>query len=98
MYVTSRGPLYPEGWGYGEVDRKSLRLSLRGESFDRRGNAEHFRISLANTFDALTRAGKRVIHMIGVPELGVDVRRCLDERPVFARPADPDCDFTPVVR
>ena len=82
VFIISRGPLYIEGTGYKEVEKgiKSI-LALSDEKLYERSNEEVFEIALNNLFATLLHAGKRVVYIYGVPELGFEIKQCFKPRP-----------------
>lgn len=85
VMLTSRGPMYTTGEGFGEIERDqfgSWALHFEGESKGSRTNEEVFATGLAKTLDALTAAGKKITFLHDVPELGFDIRSCFSFRPM----------------
>ena len=85
VILTSRGPMYTTGKGFGEVESSqfgSWVLHFDDEDSQLRNNEEVFLMGLANTLDALLAAGKKVTFLHDVPELGFDIRSCFTFRPL----------------
>jgi peptidoglycan/LPS O-acetylase OafA/YrhL len=85
VILTSRGPMYTTGKGFGEVESSqfgSWVLHFDDEDSQLRNNEEVFLLGLANTLDALLAAGKKVTFLHDVPELGFDIRSCFTFRPL----------------
>ena len=85
VILTSRGPMYTTGKGFGEVESSqfgSWVLHFDDEDSQLRNNEEVFLRGLANTLDALLGAGKKVTFLHDVPELGFDIRSCFTFRPL----------------
>ncbi|MDH4186134.1 MAG: acyltransferase [Nitrospira sp.] len=81
VVMTSRGPLYTSGVGYGPMDHPSIYLRAEDQSREVAGNLTAYLHSLGQTLTALRKAGKRVVFVFDNPELGFDPKRCLDVRP-----------------
>jgi len=85
VILTSRGPMYTTGKGFGEVESSQFGtwvLHFDGEDRGLRTNEEVFLRGLADTFDALLAADKKVTFLYDVPELGFDIRSCFTFRPL----------------
>jgi peptidoglycan/LPS O-acetylase OafA/YrhL len=95
VILTSRGPMYTTGKGFGEVESSqfgSWVLHFDDEDRQLRNNEEVFMRGLANTLDALLAADKKVTFLHDVPELGFDIRSCFTFRPlVISRNAMDPC-------
>lgn len=94
VLLTSRGPLYTVGHGFGDPALDGFKewvLHFADEPAGKRSNAEVFTLGLGRTIDAFLAAGKKVTFLHDVPELGLDVRRCLRLRPwpFDQRPIEP---------
>ncbi|MET1079865.1 MAG: acyltransferase family protein [Pseudomonas sp.] len=84
VILTSRGSLYTTSRGFGDFagdGHTQWVLHLKGEAQGVRPNLQVFEVALANTFDALLKAGKTVTFLHDVPELGFDIKSCLVDRP-----------------
>ena len=89
VILTSRGPMYTTGKGFGEVESTqfgSWILHFDDEDRQLRNNEEVFMRGLANTLDALLAADKKVTFLHDVPELGFDIRSCFSFRPLVVTP------------
>jgi hypothetical protein len=85
VILTSRGPMYTTGKGFGEVESSQFGtwvLHFDGEDRGLRTNEEVFMMGLSNTLDALLAADKKVTFLHDVPELGFDIRSCFTFRPL----------------
>lgn len=82
VILASRGPLYITGKGFGAEKYTSWTLHLKGQEQGLRKNSEVFEIGLNKTVAALQKAGKKVIFLYDVPELGFHVIRCAATRPI----------------
>jgi hypothetical protein len=85
VILTSRGPMYTTGKGFGEVESSqfgSWVLHFDDEDRQQRNNEEVFLRGLSNTLDALLTADKKVTFLYDVPELGFDIRSCFTFRPL----------------
>lgn len=81
VILASRGPLYTTGQGFGNEKYTSWTLHLKDQEQGLRTNADVFEIALNKTIRALQSAGKKVIFLHDVPELGFNVRKCATSRP-----------------
>ena len=85
VILTSRGPMYTTGKGFGEVESSQFGtwvLHFDDEDMQQRNNEEVFLRGLSNTLDALLAADKKVTFLHDVPELGFDIRSCFTFRPL----------------
>ncbi len=85
VILASRGSLYTTAHGFGGFlgdDHQGWVLHLVDEEAGARSNLQVFEMALVNTLDALLKAGKRVIFLHDVPELGFDIKSCLADRPL----------------
>lgn len=90
FYLTGRGPLYVTGEGFGHYrDNYRGLWTLKwaeaiGDQRDgqTKSNAEVYELGLRKTLLTLTEAGKRVVFIHDVPELGFDIRSCMPSRPL----------------
>lgn len=85
LILTSRGPMYTTGIGYGDVEAEQFGrwvLHFDGEEKGVRSNEDVFAEGLSKTLDALLAAGKKVTFLHDVPELGFDIRHCFSFRPL----------------
>ena len=85
VILTSRGPMYTTGKGFGEVESSQFGtwvLHFDDEDRQQRNNEAIFMRGLSNTLDALLAADKKVTFLHDVPELGFDIRSCFTFRPL----------------
>jgi peptidoglycan/LPS O-acetylase OafA/YrhL len=90
FYLTGRGPLYTTGRGFGNYrDNYQGLWTLKwaeavGDQRDEqtKSNVEVYELGLRKTLLTLNKAGKRVIFIHDVPELGFDIRSCMPSRPL----------------
>jgi hypothetical protein len=85
VILTSRGPLYTTGLGYGDIEATQFGnwvLHFEGEEQGVKDNSTVFSQGLIQTLDALRAAGKKVTFLHDVPELGFDIRSCFSFRPL----------------
>lgn len=85
VFLVGRGPLYTTANGFGGIGEDAFGdwiLHLNGEAAYSRPNATVYRIGLQQTVKLLTDAGKRVVYVFDVPELGFIVSECFDYRPL----------------
>lgn len=80
VILASRGPLFVSGQGYGleRAGERFLRYTVDPALPD---FSTIFRTAMAETLRRLVAAGKHVVYVIDIPELGFDPATCLDVRP-----------------
>ena len=91
VILTSRGPMYTTGLGYGDIETTQFGnwvLHFEGVKQGVADNSTVFSMGLTKTLDALLAAGKKVTFLHDVPELGFDIRRCFSFRPLSISPND----------
>jgi hypothetical protein len=84
VIFASRGPLYTTGKGFGNIDGDkygSWSLSFEDVYSSNKSNSDVFEKGLSDTLTAFRLAGKKVTFIYDVPELGFDVRSCVNNRP-----------------
>ncbi|OLP05024.1 acyltransferase family protein [Rhodoferax antarcticus] len=84
IVVSSRGPLYLYGKGFGEIaDEQSHDRALASTNNPSVSDfREVFKTGMRSTMERLTKKDKRVVFVLDVPELGFDPRSCVDIRPL----------------
>lgn len=89
VVLSSRGPLYITGTGYGpaEVGIGKVLEDPPGAASHHPTMASRFEAGYADTIRALSAAGKRVVFVVDVPELGFMPGECLYSRPYQGRNA-----------
>ncbi|MCE9550579.1 MAG: acyltransferase [Betaproteobacteria bacterium] len=85
VIIASRGPLYITEKGFGKIDVKRIMLRLKGEPYGKRTSKEALRIAMTNTISTMQNAGKQIVYLHDVPELGFDIKNCLSSRPLRFR-------------
>lgn len=80
VILASRGPMYLTGKGYRET-RKNIKLQLVDQP-QIQDQHEVFERGLRDTLHRLQSAGKKVIFMLDIPELGFNPKACINSRPV----------------
>jgi SGNH domain (fused to AT3 domains) len=93
VLLASRGPVYITGKGFGSVEAsydRRLRLTTHPEMTDL---AEIYAQAMRETLGRLIKAGKQVIVLVEVPEMGFDPIVCAPSRMFFkqGRPASGFC-------
>ncbi|MGB1092880.1 MAG: SGNH hydrolase domain-containing protein, partial [Oceanobacter sp.] len=84
VYLTGRGALYVSGDGFGSYrDSYNGDWTLRfiSENAGDLKNPEAYQAGLQLTVKTLLEAGKKVLFLHDVPELGFDPRTCMPDRP-----------------
>jgi len=80
VILTSRGPLYTSGEGFGNISGDHFgkwMLFERGQEPGKEPNTTVFVKGLSRTLDALLLSGKKVTFVHDVPELGFDIQQLL---------------------
>ncbi len=93
VLLVSRGPVYTKGLGFGRVESE-VRWTLRSvapEASTSASQEELFKTGLSRTIRALEDAGKRVILVRDVPELGFTPSDCVTGRPLGLREKRSPC-------
>ena len=78
IILSSRGPLYTEGTGFGAHEKFSWKLKNQDKSSEQKSNSEAYAAGLKATLNLLTESGKKVIFLYDVPELGFYAKSCLN--------------------
>jgi peptidoglycan/LPS O-acetylase OafA/YrhL len=82
VIMSSRGPLYLTGRGFGDIDMIHLMIKSShakaklGEDY-----TDIFEDAMSRTLAMLTKANKRIIFIVDAPELGFEPELCVDLRP-----------------
>jgi peptidoglycan/LPS O-acetylase OafA/YrhL len=97
VVISTRGPLYITGSGFGVVDQQQRPTRIVSLAVDAAGGEPPdslvaFREGLRRTAQRLTRSGRQVSYLLEVPELGFQPVGCV-ERPHWIRPAQ-GCEVT----
>lgn len=82
VILTSRGPLYLTGQGFGDGDAISLKIKSKfvtPKSYT--DYTDVFADAMSRTLGILTNANKKVIFIVDVPEMGFAPELCVDVRP-----------------
>lgn len=83
VYLLNRGPLYTTGKGFGEVENMfSWVLTSKDRPKEKSRNAAVFAEALDKTIQLLLASQKDVTYFIDAPELGFDIKRCVQNRPL----------------
>lgn len=85
VVIVNRGPLYTSGKGFGGFAGDYFTdwsIALGGNFDSGMTNTEVFREGLKNTLDILVKANKEVVYVHNVPELGFDIKSCVEARPI----------------
>lgn len=82
VILTSRGPLYLTGHGFGDGD--AIHLMIKSKYANAKPNEDYtdvFADAMSRTLMMLTKADKKVIFIVDAPELGFAPELCVDARP-----------------
>lgn len=82
VLLTSRGPLYITGQGFGDGDAISLKIKSKfanPKSDDDFSNV--FADAMTRTLSTLTRANKKIVFIVDAPEMGFAPELCVEVRP-----------------
>ena len=82
VILTSRGPLYLTGQGFGDGDAISLKIKSKFAKAKSDGDyTDVFSDAMTRTLSMLTNANKKIIFMVDAPEMGFAPETCVDVRP-----------------
>ncbi len=82
VILTSRGPLYITGKGFGDGDAISLKIkSSFAHPKSDQDYTDVFADAMTRTLSKLTDANKKIIFIVDSPELGFAPEMCVDIRP-----------------
>ena len=82
VILTSRGPLYLTGHGFGDIDL--IHLMIKSKFANAKPNEDYsdvFADAMSRTLTMLTKANKKIIYIVDIPELGFAPEQCVDIRP-----------------
>ena len=82
VILTSRGPLYLTGRGFGDIDM--IHLMIKSKHAYAKPNEDYtdvFSDAMARTLTMLSQANKKIFFIVDVPELGFEPEQCVDVRP-----------------
>jgi peptidoglycan/LPS O-acetylase OafA/YrhL len=82
VILTSRGPLYLTGRGFGDGD--AIHLKVKSKFANPKSDEDYtdvFADAMTRTLDMLTNANKKVIFIVDAPEMGFAPELCVDVRP-----------------
>lgn len=92
IMIALRNVPYISGTGFGEIEKDSTTaVWLKDELPGQRTQTEAYSIALERLLTQLLQANKKVVFFQDVPELGFDIKRCLDKRPFQFRAQDELC-------
>ena len=92
VLLVSRGPAYLAGEGFGvDTQRLVVPVALRASRFDSLALERAFDAGLERSVQSFIAAGKRVILVVGVPEIGFLPEECLIGRPFGLREVRAPC-------
>ena len=95
VLLVSRGPAYVAGVGFGvDTQRPVVPVTRRTASSDSLVLERAFEAGLERSIDDFIAAGKRVILVVGVPEIGFMPEECLIGRPFGLREVRSPCAVT----
>lgn len=95
VLLVSRGPAYLAGAGFGvDTQRPVVPVALRAVRSDSLALERAFDAGLERSIRSFIAAGKRVILLVGVPEIGFMPEECLIGRPFGLREVRSPCAVT----
>lgn len=83
ILLSSRGPLYTEGTGFGDDEKFSWVLRQKNKPKELQNNATAYTEGLTATLKLLTSSGKKVTFLYDAPELGFYIKSCINNGPVL---------------
>lgn len=78
IILNSRGPRYMTGKGYGEIESKASGGAKYKDIADPK---IAFKQAMFDTLTRFTKAGKEIVYIVDIPEIGFDPKRCVPLRP-----------------
>lgn len=81
IILSSRGPLYITGEGFGDIDKQNRFIRYPNDS-SKNDLGQIFTSAMFNTLRKLHASGKKVLFVMDVPELGFSPAECLEPRPL----------------
>ncbi|PJZ75754.1 acyltransferase family protein [Leptospira neocaledonica] len=90
ILLNSRGPRYLTGHGYGDLEINAVGAAKYRFRPDITDPKQAFREAMRDTLRRLTAAGKEIVFVADVPEIGFDPKRCVSLRPFRLESEDPD--------
>lgn len=96
VLLVSRGPAYLSGYALGIDSLKPLVPLVAGSAPDTIAQTLAYERGIARTVRSLQGAGKRVVLVLDVPELGFDPQECVIGRPFRLRVVRRPCAVTRV--
>jgi SGNH domain (fused to AT3 domains) len=82
LILTSRGPLYLTGQGFGDGDAIFLKIKSKfAKATSDEDYTDVFADAMTRTLKMLTQANKKVIYIVDAPEMGFAPELCVDVRP-----------------
>lgn len=92
VLLVSRGPAYISGAGFGvDTQRPVVPVATRHTLRDTAALHDAFEVGLERSIQSFVDAGKRVILVVGVPEIGFLPEECLIGRPFGLREVRSPC-------
>jgi len=92
VLLVSRGPAYITGSGFGvDAQRAVVPVAIRRLTTDSSALPRAFELGLERSIKLFVSAGKRVVLIVGVPELGFMPEECLIGRPFGLREVRSPC-------
>ena len=82
VILTSRGPLYLTGQGFGDGDAIFLKIKSKfAKAKSEDDFTDVFVDAMTRTLNMLTKANKKIIFIVDAPEMGFAPETCVDVRP-----------------
>ena len=78
VIITSMGPKYISGFGFGKKEKtRKFFFSSNINKWFSSSKKEIFRNSLRNTYNILSKAGKKIFYILDIPETGINPAACI---------------------
>jgi len=82
VVMSSRGPFYINGTGFGSIEADAKRYIKMKDTLDTGGYADIYKESMKETLSRLLAKNKTIYFILDIPELGFDPKTCVDSRPL----------------
>ncbi|WNB75693.1 acyltransferase family protein [Methylomonas koyamae] len=92
VVFATRGAMYVDGSGYGDVEKKNTYRIIKDPNDLLPENYNRFISGYVASINEILKFGKQVIFVEDVPEIGVEARSCVEDRPIKITDKErPDC-------
>ncbi|MCQ8181972.1 acyltransferase [Methylomonas sp. SURF-1] len=93
VVFATRGAMYVDGSGYGDIEKKNTYRIIKDPNDLLPENYNRFISGYVASINEILKFGKQVIFVEDVPEIGVEARSCVEDRPIkITDKVRPDCN------